>query len=432
MSTRNYEQWIHTHDDNLHQRITEFGVTKQDLDQANEIHKQKYFVLLLSLRKRIYCEIFMNFHTDSRFREDSLSDEVLRSKIRLIRTIEGFLLVAFEKFYQKINATLPDVTLPPFSPFVEDVIDLAKNFGEIVQTDNGDNRYCDWIELIVAHFWKKWNSRWENFSMIKDIKLVRDYYCALFDAISGLWPAPGRRKFHSDEQKVRLTNWTPILDYETECFRTELYPDLDSFDTSDINFEKLDAAFIEAKGPIRCVETERIREHLTISNTGQLRIYTDWKRFLMLHDHRIVNEIFPIIGGIGFELLQTYILLFFRNEIKRKRNRINQGAKIATRIDIKFTPGVFQEVVELYEDQFNSRAIIAPETFVYFGGRLAKLTKALEGWKPRKVSELRYRGYGGTDPVTLYGFYFSIIVGIVAALGIGLGAIQVYYGYRAS
>ena len=219
-----------------------------------------------------------------------------------------------------------------------------------------------------------------------------------------------------------------------------------------INFEKLDVASIVANGPFRCVKTKHVCEHLTISNAGQLRIYIDWKRFLMFLDHYLIDEIDSRWRNIAIELLLTYIVLFFRKEfselvnkshqqinqgdeindtVNKSHKRIRQGAKIAESIDVKLSPRVFEELTEVYDYQFSSRATIAPETFVIFGGRLAELTKALEAWKPRKVSELWYKGYGGNDPITLYGFYFSIIIGFVAIFALVLGALQVVFAYKA-
>ena len=61
-----------------------------------------------------------------------------------------------------------------------------------------------------------------------------------------------------------------------------------------------------------------------------------------------------------------------------------------------------------------------------FRARLIKLHDTLKEWKPKTVWEMRHRGYGGVNPIGLYGFYFSIVVGMIAIVALSLTAVQVY------
>jgi len=61
---------------------------------------------------------------------------------------------------------------------------------------------------------------------------------------------------------------------------------------------------------------------------------------------------------------------------------------------------------------------------------LDKLYLTLTGWKPRTFWEMRFPGYGNVDVVNLYGFYFGIMVGVAAMVGLVLTGVQTYTGIK--
>ena len=66
-----------------------------------------------------------------------------------------------------------------------------------------------------------------------------------------------------------------------------------------------------------------------------------------------------------------------------------------------------------------------------FHKRLVALNSRLHSWKPETVLELRYRGYGGVDPITLYAYYAALAFRLFGIIGVCLGATQVYLSVKA-
>ena len=213
-----YEQWTRQQDEIFHKRITDLGVTKPDLIKANTIHKNEEFVLTLALRNQLYNKVFRPI-SSARFVKHSLSDERVTSKTKLIYSIEGFLLAAFEKIDAKVHGN--GIPLPPLSQFAEEVVTIAKTFKETWQSLEY-KVYSELVEATVSQFWLTWKQRNERFKFGVDIHFVRDYYCGLLDTIFGYWPAPGQRDFHDGELKRSLTGWTTRGYYEPTCLVTEL------------------------------------------------------------------------------------------------------------------------------------------------------------------------------------------------------------------
>jgi hypothetical protein len=208
----------------------------------------------------------------------------------------------------------------------------------------------------------------------------RNYICAAFDAIFGLWEAPGHCLFHlgkDPSEKDPETHPHPgardhehwVINGESipRCIHSGLYfwekaparPDT-TFDdkteddvnkTASVSLVAIDARLIQTRVPFKFEKTDRIDNHLVIDKSGELNkilIFTDWQRFLMLRHHKVLAydsrrdypedevTLFQLlsrstrsavdrIGGrggdvryIAYELLQTYALLFYRNISEKK------------------------------------------------------------------------------------------------------------------
>lgn len=168
----------------------------------------------------------------------------------------------------------------------------------------------------------------------------RNYICGVFDAIFGLWPAPGHCLLHYGYDKdilKSLSSSTPVAEdsllpkaepppihpmnaFEEEghwtltqetiprCIRSGLYfwedlppqPDVGSDDLTQENVIKsasvslgaMDALLIERRLPFKFQSTDRLDKHLTIisGDHEKILIFTDWKRFLMLRHHQVLVQ----------------------------------------------------------------------------------------------------------------------------------------------
>jgi len=53
----------------------------------------------------------------------------------------------------------------------------------------------------------------------------------------------------------------------------------------------------------------------------------------------------------------------------------------------------------------------------------------MTNWRARNIKELAVRPY--SDPVAFYGFWFSIVIGIMGTLGLAAAFIQAYASMKA-
>jgi hypothetical protein len=65
-----------------------------------------------------------------------------------------------------------------------------------------------------------------------------------------------------------------------------------------------------------------------------------------------------------------------------------------------------------------------------FDERAARILETLSAWKPETFWEMRYPGYGGVDPIGLYGFYFAIVLGVLTFFGFALAIAQTVASFR--
>ena len=67
-----------------------------------------------------------------------------------------------------------------------------------------------------------------------------------------------------------------------------------------------------------------------------------------------------------------------------------------------------------------------------FDERANRLVETLSSWKPETFWEMRYPGYGGVDPIGLYGFHFAIVVGVITVCGFALAIAQTVAQFQAN
>jgi len=109
--------------------------------------------------------------------------------------------------------------------------------------------------------------------------------------------------------------------------------------------------------------------------------------------------------------------------------RASSRDAIAERIGIEMPVGkAFEEVAAQLEEEDDLGTIWQLYPFL---GRAARLTTTLKSWKPKTVWELRYAGYGGVNPVELYGFYFGLGFGIIAIVALAVAIAQTFASFRA-
>lgn len=475
-----------------------------DLIRAREVHKQPHgFILTRTLRDKLYDHLFYPILENSRYRPGSLFDEYVTSMENVVRNVEGFFVEALYELVCEGNKgntpyppqKIPANSFPPLSSFVEDIFVLLLSLRENIQfgsiRDPGD-----WMS---SKFRDSWISRWKRYSCvpvgIDDTALFRPfqmslYYCGLCDVLLGLWPAPGWCQFHRQEPTARKrrvldTKWTSARNLSPRCISSGLYF-WEEITTSPLNapntffmlqgrgdappIETLKAAWIEERVPFKFVSTKRISEHLTISDSGQIRVFTDWRRFLMLKYNRILpSDTYspnlppfqfltsgsdqsrrnqpggPDIHMLAMELLQTYVLLFYQDEYyvespRGRMGRLGQAwrfgsrtpSRIADRIGIQLGKEtiMFEEILSIYEHQFGPASVLGSKDFSIFRQRLEHLVEVLGKWKPVHFWDLKYPGYGSVDAVALYGFYFALFIGVVTFLTIALTAIQTWVAIK--
>ena len=250
----------------------------------------------------------------------------------------------------------------------------------------------------------------------------------------------------------------------------------------------------------RFEKTDRLQEHLTVTKDLKIRVFCDWKRFLMLHVHEVLRNMNPPPRTLddtkkgpppkeqpsdrikfvelslshynkeyGFEsyriryfaqeLLLTYLVLFYPHlrpadlKISARpnngnrwnmwiRNRRNMRDSIES-ANLESTGSTDQEITQCRTDNFQPAVRIAKRLELNVGdlddladfsdgwgydisaptysdqftrlfrSRLEDLHETLLTWKPYHFWEMRYKGYGDVRGIEWYGFYASLVFGII-------------------
>jgi len=176
----------------------------------------------------------------------------------------------------------------------------------------------------------------------------------------------------------------------------------------------VDASFIES-GVYKFTRTTFVREHLLVDRNRRIRIYVDefeGTRFLVYFNHRIGRYV-PVmrsdvrligLSRLGFEILQTYNLLFLSNP---------RSQKIAKRL------GIDVLTVEKFDSVFVHRQLFeAPraEEFFLFKDRLCLLQHRLVIFKPESWYDFIKGGYAEPIWTGVAWFMMTIILLVMASI----------------
>jgi len=338
--------------------------------KTGQYFKMANFILPLAWRRELWKELFypIKFTVSHK---DPLVREIVQSKMTAIHFIESFII--------RVWAELEVDAFPGLKRFVDDFPHFAKVLKgkhkkqDIVRKMRYD-QVTEWSN--ECDFKRAWGYRWEHlgdwqYQIAKSPTIRRNYICAVFDVLLGIWMAPGHCLFHdgwlgfnkkvmdesgSNTRKTRRTSrWASTDAVVPRCIQKQLYfwerlPSHVDTQHEDLNHLKntaseslfyLDACYIEYRGPFRFKETPCVSEHLLTTEDKKILIYTGWKRLLMLRHLKVlvddstidIDEISNLqllsrstqspedrsygeggdIRYIAYELLQTYFLLFYRH-----------------------------------------------------------------------------------------------------------------------
>jgi hypothetical protein len=306
------------------------------------------FLLPKTVRENLYNRLFTKIRFDVGANE--YIGDIVESKVLAILRIENFLLSMLCVFaYYKITR------FPNMKTFIHDFFDIIESLvgKEDHPTRIKVSEMSTEIKLDQVTWWSEkpeftqsWEERWtKHWSTIDTTQCVyllhrytkRNYICGVFDAIFGLWPAPGHCLLHygydnnilkkigslPSERDLRRPkeDLPPIhplnpsetaghwaLTHETipRCIHSGLYfwedpppqPEVGSDDkTQDdvtneasISLVAMDALLVERRLPYTFQATDCLDKHLTIlsGEKEKILIFTDWTRFLMLRHHKIL------------------------------------------------------------------------------------------------------------------------------------------------
>lgn len=334
----------------------------------------------------------------------------------------------------------------------------------------------DPLEKFAHSTLSEWRTRWDPFLVEKNSAIIeqstlRHYWCGLIDVIFGLWPAHGRAPFHSDgwlhnHHMCRRVNTNPRCLYRGLYFWQDRTRGLDK----PISLDNLDASFISGRrGPFKFVKTSRLDEHLTVSKDHEIRVYTNWKRLLMLRVHGVVSESYrrrkvqedqshdnatmfqelalcryhtdkelegSWIQMFSEELVHTYVVLFFREARKQEPKFGTWGwwrQKLVPTRSEKIAEAILKEITLEEIAQFSEAWGFDIKSSVYssdfnrlWRGRLEDLHDIIVSWRPHNLRELFYMGFGELSPLEWYAFIFSLGFGIATILSVVLVGIQTF------
>jgi len=252
--------------------------------------------------------------------KDPLVREIVQSKMTAIHFIESFII--------RVWAELEVDAFPGLKCFVDDFPHFAKVLKgkhkkqDIVRKMRYD-QVTEWSN--ECDFKRAWGYRWEHlgdwqYQIAKSPTIRRNYVCAVFDVLLGIWMAPGHCLFHDGwlgfNKKVmeesgsntretwRTSRWASTDAVVPRCIHKQLYfwerlpPQVDT-QHEDLNHIKttaseslfyLDACYIEYRGPFKFKETPCVSEHLLITEDEKILIYTGWKRLLMLRHLKVLVD----------------------------------------------------------------------------------------------------------------------------------------------
>jgi hypothetical protein len=441
---------------------------RTDRDGDMEIIPRKQWVLTPPVRVMLYVELFLPARSDEGLK--SWLAEIVRGNIRFVKELQKFILHASLKPLPNSRRV---TAFPDLQYFVEDAITMIRILAQ--STDRVPIGYsANPRTQFMEQRWPSWRERWAGRPGCDTYHVLDAYTCALCDAIFGLWPAKGNKGkelFHDNEPGCQHRCVAQMFSRINSGFFEGFIRDR----------HLLDAEYIEANGPFRFIETNRLDQHLLITRDNKILFFSDWKRWTGLCYHRVLRDnadnLFSNLinysrgrrerssqyghacSHISSDIAAS-IRLFFHQPKKeqspeRKLFRMRwlhsvqhvlselmhsvpsihlpfmtpSRNAIAERIGLKLPVGVaFEEIAAQIEveDHFGSSWDLYP-----FLDRARQLETTLRTWKPKTVLQLRYPGYGGVNPVELYGFYFGAGFGVIAFIALAVSVAQTYASFKA-
>jgi hypothetical protein len=409
--------------------------------------------LPLLLRQKLYTCIYLRLGD-----YDYLKlwyKEGVRANVLLLHHLEEFILHA---------AQARNGTSPPPDSFVVDVA----TFIQILITPHPSASTTLNFQLTPAaqprrRFWDSrfdsWNERWGGH--LNDEHILSEYVEGLSDAVFGVWEKPSRAtSFHDAGPNHRCADqiFTTLSSGQPDIVKVIR------------DHRVFDAAYIETYGPFRFKTTDRLDRHLTIQGHDIL-FFTDWRKWVGLCFHAALqtdqaNTGFEVLanarlgrirtsrrsaratGSIPISLLVMQYFCFYVEALgfdfdePRGRRRTffmfsSNGAErhkmkrhaIAARLGIDLQPlKQLKDVANRRQsDEWGLALHLEP-----FDERANRLVETLSNWKPETFWEMSYPGYGGVDPIGLYGFHFAIFLGFITILGFALAIAQTIAQFQAN
>ena len=154
----------------------------------------------------------------------------------------------------------------------------------------------------------------------------------------------------------------------------------------------VDAWFVE-KGVFKFQRTTFVREHLLVDQARRVRIYVDdldGTRYLVYFNHRIGRFLLSIcilissllgLSHLGFEILQTYNLLFLSNWRSRR---------IAQRLGINISSLEQFGSIFIHQQLFDAPRV---NEFLLFRDRLCLFQHRLATFRPERLGDIFKGGY---------------------------------------
>lgn len=411
---------------------------KADYENARSLSESQW-IFPRVLRQSLYYYLFIAKY--SRQSNTLTYENLIRAQVALIRELQRFML------HLICAIDIPEGgELPSFRFLVQDAITML----QILQAPLSSNKYQE-VEKChpFHHFDQQRYQSWKDLGFSEENleTFWEDYKIDLCDALLGVWhPLNEASLLYERGDSYSIRSILSCVDLTPR--QSKSVPELSS--------SILDASFIVSNGPFRFKHTRYLHEHLTIRKTD-IFIFTDLEKLAAMRHHAVLkNEsplcmfdiltsedryapprtvnIRPSLSRLHYSVQASLFLLFFQHPVSRRAHRKN--LKIAKSLGIHFNDvndiKILSDSIlgdhptwESFLDRTTEARLQDP-----FMIPLDKLYATLTSWKPRRFWEMRYPGYGNVDVVSLYGFYFGIMVGVAAIIALMLTAAQTYTGFK--
>ena len=435
-----------------------------------------HWVLVVSLRTKLYCHLF----NDTEESNQLILQTIIRGKIELIRTLQRFMLT----FINGIKSEPLPERLPNLGCLVEDAVVLLKILREPLPhgTLQSDEHHP------FTHFHQQRYPEWKRFGfpVVELKRLWGHYQCNLCDALIDMWYHHKQTSCLHQPDETPNVYELPLSDdsssdddsssaedshsVDEPPFRDEIpcvASILGSFDlrprhssnVPELDNNVFDASFIVSHGPFRFKKTKYLYEHLSVKG-NDIFVFTDLQKLAGIRHHTVLEDqssicrfdmltsegryttdhvisIRPFISRLHYSVQASLFLLFFQKPVHH--HVLTSGAKnfrIAKELGIAFERKDIEVLAKTILGNHSTWASFLDRTTEVrlqdpLMIPLDKLYNTLTSWRPRTFWEMRYPGYGNVDMVQLYGFYFGLMVGIVAIVALTLTAAQTYAAFKA-